>query len=129
MGEILRLSTGRVCILHNPALPFLPHYHVLSFPKEQGTPTGRETSELLMLANRKGRELGLAHFGDEECFSIIYNAGRTRRRPWLHVHILPTRDVASKRLAFLAFFLKNLVRPVLGRRVPRVTTEFQSWLR
>ena len=88
-------------------------------PREQGEPSEAETEEMLLLANRKARELGRLHFGDEECFSIIYNGGRTRRKPWPHVHILPTRNLAAKRLAFLAFFLKNVLRlRIAGLRGP-----------
>lgn len=121
----LRLSTGRVCVLQNPSLPFLEHYHVLAFPSEQGAPSQAEVEEVLLLATRKARELGRRYFGDEECFSIIYNAGRTRRRPWLHVHILPTRNVAAKRLAFVAFFLKNLLRWVQGPRNRKSRNEIE----
>lgn len=126
MQEVLRLSTGRVCVLRNPSLPFLASYHVLSFPHEQGTPSELETEELLVLASRKGRELARSYFGDPECFSLVYNAGRTRRRPWLHVHILPTRNTAAKRLAFLAFSLKHLLRPLLGLRDSRGAMELRS---
>lgn len=125
MAEAFRLSTGRICVLQNPSLPFLEHYHVLAFPREQGSPSQAEVEEVLLLATRKARELGRRYFGDEECFSIIYNAGRTRRRPWLHVHILPTRNVAAKRLAFVAFFLKNLLRWVEGRRNRKPRNEIQ----
>ena len=127
MEAIFQLSTGRVCVLHNPSLPFLARYHVLSFPQEQGGASDLETEELLLLATRKGRELGRTYFGDAECFSIIYNGGRTRRKPWVHVHILPTRNTAAKRIAFLAFSLKNLLRPVLGLRLPRAGRELRSW--
>lgn len=125
MEEILRLSTGRVCVLRNPSLPFLASYHVLSFPHEQGAPSELETEELLVLASRKGRELARSCFGDPECFSLVYNAGRTRRRPWLHVHILPTRNTAAKRLAFLAFSLKHVLRPLVGLRDSRGAMELR----
>ena len=126
MGEVFRLSSGRICVLQNPSLPFLAHYHVLAFPREQGAASEAETEEVFLLANRKARELGRRYFGDEECFSIIYNAGRTRRK-WLHVHILPTRNVGAKRLAFLAFFLKNVLRRVLGRGAGRSSVEVEVW--
>ncbi len=127
MGEIFQLSTGRVCVLHNPSLPLLAHYHVLVFPHDQGTPSEEEIEEVLLLANRKGRELGRTYFGDEECFSIIYNGGRTRRKPWLHVHILPTRNTAAKRIAFLAFSLKNILRPMIVFRLRRSARESVPW--
>lgn len=112
MRETIALSTGKVCVLRSCALPFLAHYHVLAFPSDQGSPSQAEVEELLLIANRAARQLGRAHCGDEECFSLIYNGSRTRRRPWFHVHILPTRNVAAKRAAFLAFYLKTLLRPL-----------------
>ncbi len=127
MGESFPLSSGRVCVLHHPPLPFLAHYHVLVFPHHQGPPSEKEIEEILLLANRKGRELGRSYFGDEECFSLIYNGGRTRRKPWLHVHILPTRNTAAKRIAFLAFSLKKILRPMIVFRLARSRREAMPW--
>jgi hypothetical protein len=110
MRESITLSTGRTCLLENPALPFLVHYHVLTFPAHQGQPSHAEAEEMMMIATRKARDLGRECFGDDECFSLIYNGRRTRRRPWLHIHILPSRNLSAKRLAFLAFQLKHLLR-------------------
>lgn len=110
MNESITLSTGRRCTLENPALPFLDHYHVLSFPSEQGQPSPEETEEIVLIATRKARDLGRRYYADEECFSLIFNGMRTRRKPWLHVHILPTRTPTAKRLAFLALDLKHLLR-------------------
>jgi hypothetical protein len=110
MRESITLSSGRSCLLQNPALPFLVHYHVLSFPVEQGPPSQTEADEMILIATRKARDLGRMVYGDGECFSLIYNAGRTRRRPWPHVHILPSPSPAAKRLVFLAFHLKHLLR-------------------
>ncbi len=115
MQENIRLSTGRFCVLENPALPFLEAYHVLSFPPEQGQPSRAETDEVILLANRKARELGRRYFQNEECFSLIYNGRGTRRKPWLHVHILPAGSTRAKRLAFLAFGLKRLLRGLVKR--------------
>ncbi|MCP5059285.1 MAG: hypothetical protein GY937_21480 [bacterium] len=92
-------------MLQNPALPFLAHYHVLSFPADQGQPSCEEADEIVLIATRKARDLGKRYYFDEECFSLIFNGKRTRRKPWLHIHILPTRNPAAKRLAFLAFSL------------------------
>ena len=114
MRESFTLSTGRTCLLENPALPFLVHYHVLTFPAHQGQPSPAEVDEMIVIATRKARALGREYFGDDECFSLIYNGRRTRRRPWLHIHILPSRNLAAKRVAFLAFQLKHLLR-----RLPR----------
>lgn len=110
MEESITLSTGRICTLANPQLPLLPHYHVLSFPNEQGQPAREEAEEMFLIATRKGRDLARRLYADDECFSLIFNGRRTRRRPWLHVHILPSRSPTAKRLAFLAFYLKSLLR-------------------
>ncbi|MDJ0851784.1 MAG: hypothetical protein QNK04_25685 [Myxococcota bacterium] len=112
MRESVRLSTGRVCQLARPALPFLAHYHVLTFSAGPEPPTPAEIDEMLVIATQKARALGRLYFCDEECFSLVYNAGRTRRRPWPHVHILPTASPAAKRIAFLLFSLKHLLRPL-----------------
>ena len=118
MRESILLSSGRTCLLQNPALPFLGRYHVLSFPSEQGQPSRAEADEMILIAARKARDLARAYYGDDECFSLIYSGARTRRRPWLHVHILPSRSPWAKRLAFLAFHLKR----VLGR-LPRARSQ------
>ena len=85
MHETITLSSGRKCTLQNPALPFLEHYHVLSFPSHQGQPTREEADEIILIATRKARDLGKRCYSDEECFSLIFNGKRTRRKPWLHV--------------------------------------------
>ena len=110
MHETITLSSGRKCTLQNPALPFLEHYHVLSFPSHQGQPTREEADEIMLIATRKARDLGKRYYSDEECFSLIFNGKRTRRKPWLRVHILPTKNPTAKRLAFLAFYLKHILR-------------------
>jgi len=114
MRQSIRLSTGRFCELENPALPFLASYHVVSFPLEQGPPSRAEVDEVLLIAARKARELGRRYFQNEECFSLIYNGRGTRRKPWLHVHIIPAGSTHAKRLAFLAFSAKRLLRFVSG---------------
>lgn len=50
MKESITLSTGRVCKLQNPPLPFLAHYHVLSFPADQGQPSREEADEIILIA-------------------------------------------------------------------------------
>jgi len=118
MHETITLSSGRNCTLHNPALPFLAHYHVLSFPADQGQPSREEADEILLIATHKARALGMRYYADEECFSLIFNGKRTRRKPWLHIHILPTGNPTAKRLAFLAFYLKHLLRRWPFRYLP-----------
>ena len=114
MRESITLSTGRTCLLENPAVPFLGHYHVLTFPAEQGQPSHAETDEMMRIATRVARDIARHSYGDDECFSLIYNGGRTRRRPWPHIHILPSRNLSAKRVAFLAFQLKRWLRRLPG---------------
>ncbi len=117
MRETITLSTGRVCTLENPGLPLLAHYHVLAFPAGQGQPSLEEADEIVLIATRTARDLGRRYYADEECFSLIFNGGRTRRKPWLHVHILPAGSPTAKRFAFLAFYLKRLLRRLPARLV------------
>lgn len=67
------------CTLQNPALPFLAHYHVLSFPSDQERPSREEADEIILIATQKARDLGLRYYADEECFSLIFNGKRTPR--------------------------------------------------
>ena len=110
MHETITLTSGRKCTLQNSDLPFLAHYHVLLFPADQGHPTHEEADEIMLIATRKARDLGKRYHSDEECFSLIFNGKRTRRKPWLHVHILPSKNPTAKRIAFLAFYLKHILR-------------------
>jgi hypothetical protein len=54
MHESITLSTGRVCTLENPALPFLAHYHVLSFPADQGQPSREEAVHDVIYDTHRG---------------------------------------------------------------------------
>ena len=109
-AESIARSSGRRCVLESFPLPGLAPYHVLSFPAEQGQPSIEEAEEVVRIATRKARELGRRWCGDDECFSLIWSGTRTRRRPCLHIHILPTPNLAAKRLAILAFCCKRLLR-------------------
>ena len=110
MTAEFRLSTGRTCRVAKPAIPLLPHYHVLYFPQEQGAPTEEEVDEFLVMSRRVARRLGGACFGDPECYTILYNGARTRRTPGIHVHILPARSVRAKRFALLCLVAKRALR-------------------
>jgi hypothetical protein len=104
----LRLPSGRTCRLSQPRLPGLPDYYVLSLGE---APTGEgEVEAAAALAHRVGRELALWRHGDAECYSLIYNAERTRRRPWPHFHIVLARSTLDKRRAFLLLHLKHVLR-------------------
>jgi hypothetical protein len=104
----LRLESGRVCRLSRPHLPGLSDYYVLSLGDEP--PSAVEVEAAGSLAHRVGRELAQARHGDPECYSLIYNAGRTRRRPWPHFHIVLARSTGEKRRAFWLLQLKHVLR-------------------
>ena len=104
----LRLSSGRRCALSKPSLPGLRRYYVLALC-EAGY-TSVDLREQSALAHRIGQMMARRHFGDPECYTLLYNAARTRRKPWPHVHILVARSVAEKRRDLLLFQLKHLLR-------------------
>ncbi|MCA9652390.1 MAG: hypothetical protein H6712_18825 [Myxococcales bacterium] len=96
-------------VLRRPRVPLVPGYCVLSLdPARAGT---SDLAELLRLADRVARGEALARFGDPECFALLCNAGRTRRRRWPHVHIILAPSVRAKRWALLWLSLKHLSRP------------------
>ncbi len=111
----LRLSSGQRCILTRRTLPGLQTYYVLALRTKSCSSS--DVGELQSLAHRIGQMLARGHYGDPECYSLLYNAARTRRRPWPHVHILVARSVADKRWCMLVFQLKHLLR---WRRWPLV---------
>lgn len=104
----LRLSSGQRCSLTRRALPGLRTYYVLALRTKDWSQS--DIGELQSLGHRVGRMLARRHYGDPECYSLLYNAARTRRRPWPHVHILVARSVADKRWCMLVFQLKHVLR-------------------
>jgi hypothetical protein len=96
-------------VLRRPRVPFVPDYCVLA-PAEH-VPGAGSLSELLRMAEVVARREALARFGDPECFSLLCNAGRTRRRCGPHVHIILAPSVRAKRWALLWLSLKHLSRP------------------
>jgi hypothetical protein len=97
-------------VLSHPELPGLRDYYVLSVGEDGSASTPDEIYELSVLAQRLGRDLAREQHGDPECYSIIYNAGRTRRMPWPHFHILMARSMQEKRRVFFLLHLKHLLR-------------------
>lgn len=96
-------------VLRRPKVPLVPDYCVLSLdPRVAGL---ADLGELLRLAEGVARGEAQARFGDPECFSLLCNAGRTRRRRWPHVHIILAPSVRAKRWALLWLSLKHLSRP------------------
>lgn len=116
MRETHVLASGRICRVDDPGLPLLPHYHVLYFPGRQGQPTDAEVAEMLGLACGAASRIGTAVFDDPECYSVLFNGARARRRPWFHVHLLPVETVGKKRWALLCLSLKRSLRLGLGAR-------------
>jgi len=116
MRETHVLSTGRVCRVDDPGLPLLPSYHVLYFPGRQGQPTDEEVGEMLALAYGAARRLGETVFDDPECYTVLLNGARARRRPWFHVHLLPVDTVGKRRWALLCLTLKRSIRLVVKVR-------------
>jgi hypothetical protein len=120
MRETFVLSSGRVCRVDNPGLPLLSNYHVLYFPGRQGSPSEAEVEEMVVLARRVARRLGAHLHGDPECYSVLYNGARTRRRPWVHFHLLPAGSVCAKRWALLCLNTKRWLKLAaeLRARIP-----------
>jgi hypothetical protein len=118
LATCLQLRSGRALSLSQPRLPGLSDYYVLALGET--APSDDELDEASVVAHHVGRELALRRHGDAECYSLIYNAGRTRRRPWPHFHILLARSTLEKRRAFLLLQMKHvlrwLARPALPRR-------------
>ncbi len=106
----LRLSSGRACNIATPFVPGLCGYHVLSVQAPEPPPLPSELDELAVLAHAVGRALAQRRFGDPECYSVIFNAGRTRRHPWPHYHLLLADSVYAKRRAFTLLQLKHVLR-------------------
>ncbi len=106
-------------LVRAPQLPLLPHYHVVSWPEGAPPPSTEEIDAMWRIAHALARELGARHFGDEQCFTVLYNGARTRRRPWPHFHVILARTPAEKRRALLALSLKRWLRMLwrLARRL------------
>ncbi|MCH9685971.1 MAG: hypothetical protein K0V04_31340 [Deltaproteobacteria bacterium] len=95
-------------VLRRPRVPFVPGYCVLTPVAEV---PGARLAELLSAAESVARREAVVRFGDPECFSLLCNAGRTRRRHGPHVHIILAPSVRAKRWALLWLSLKHLSRP------------------
>ncbi len=89
-----------------PRVPLVPGYFVVTASVE-----GRSLAELLTAAECVARREAAQRFGDPECFTLLCNAGRTRRRSHPHVHVILAPSVRAKRRALLWLSLKHLSRP------------------
>jgi hypothetical protein len=104
------LDAGTRLVVRAPDLPLLPHYHVVSWPESAPPPTFGEIDEMWRVAHALARALGKELFGDEQCFTVLYNGARTRRRPWPHFHVILARSTGEKRRALLALSAKRWLR-------------------
>ncbi len=100
--------------------PFVRHYFVLHAADE--AEAGRDAlGAMWRAAYHVARRLAEQYQGDPECFSVLFNGGRTRKRPWPHFHIVITGSLSEKRRAMVCISLKRLLRwwrwPVLRRLV------------
>jgi hypothetical protein len=105
-------------------VPFVRHYFVLHAPPgpDGAADAGRDAlGAMWRAAYQVARRLAERYQGDPECFSVLFNGGRTRRRPWPHFHIVITGSLSEKRRAMVCISLKRLLRwwrwPVLRRLV------------
>ena len=108
-GPLPLLADPTGFALLRPRVPFVPGYCVL-VPVDHAA-SHRGLAELLHAAELVARREAAARFGDPECFSLLCNAGRTRRHREPHVHIILAPSVRAKRWALLWLSLKHLSRP------------------
>jgi hypothetical protein len=81
------LPSGRSYQLSSPRLPWVPHYRVLHVREGDEPLCEDDLEEFVGLATRLGRESAQATLGDPQCFSLLFNAGRTRRRALLFLSL------------------------------------------
>jgi hypothetical protein len=108
--RISRLRSGRTVVLRSPPLPLVRNYHVLAWVEGQGAPTIAEIDEMWAVAHAIARELGATLYGDPECFSVLFNGERTRRKAWPHFHLILARTPGEKRWALLCLACKRWLR-------------------
>jgi hypothetical protein len=113
--RVFRLSSGRAALLRAPPLPLVRHYHVLA---AEGVVTATDIDEMWTLAHAVARELGERLFADPQCFSILYNGERTRRRAWPHFHLILARTPGEKRWALLCLSCKRWLRRLTSVDTP-----------
>jgi hypothetical protein len=102
------LPSGTRCELSTPKLPFVRHYYILHFAGASCNPG--DIAQMWEMAYWIAQDLGQRHFGDPGCFSVLINGGRTRRRPWPHLHILAAKSPAAKRWGLFCMSIKRILR-------------------
>jgi hypothetical protein len=103
-------SSATSPVVRAPQLPLLPHYHVVSWPQGAPPPSTEQIDAMWRVAHALARQLGAERFGDEQCFTVLYDGARTRRRPWPHFHIILARTPGEKRRALIALSAKRWLR-------------------
>ncbi|MEM9069917.1 MAG: hypothetical protein AAGE52_15500 [Myxococcota bacterium] len=106
-------------VLRAPWVPGLEHYWVLHLRDPERVLDDQERRALLATATETARALALEIHGDPECYSLLFNGGRTRRTQGDHVHILLSTSVAAKRRRFVWLHLKHVLRPIARLLCPR----------
>ena len=102
----LVLASGRTCTLSRPNVPGLKNYYVIAL---DALVSVKEGEEFFLRAHRIARTLAQSHYKDPECYALMFSAGRTRRRPWPHVHIVLADSVSKRRRAVLVLQLKHVL--------------------
>lgn len=109
----LVLASGRSCTLSRPNVPGLKNYYVIALDAvvsvEDAVASVEDAEEFFLRAHRIARTLAQSHYGDPECYALMFSAGRTRRRPWPHVHIVVADSVSKRRRAVLVLQLKHVL--------------------
>ncbi len=112
MKSLRRPSLGASHLLKK-CLPGLNDYFVVSFDLAE---TSSEAQSLLLSsAGRYARRLAFERYGDPECYALVFNGARVRRREWPQVHIVLARTRTQRRYRLLLLYFKSPLR--MGRRV------------
>ncbi len=107
------LPSGRPVEWHKPDVPLARHYITLAWPRGGAAATDADIDAMWILAHARAREEGMRLYGDAQCFTVLYNGARTRRKPWPHFHIIPARTPGEKRFMLLCLNLKRVSRRLL----------------
>ena len=108
--RVFALPSGARVEWRRPRIPFFAHYAVLAWPRDSGPASDADVDAMWSLAHALARAEGARLFADPQCFSVLYNGGRTRRKPWPHFHVIPARTPGEKRRSLLLLSCKRWLR-------------------